>query len=131
MIFRYYNYPPEEITQLDLVNPMCEAFPRVASCTFWKYGSGGKPTGHQAICILALNIVIDKVYLILWYWYFVIAILALIRIICRCFQISSGNIRYWLMKIKMHRYVLCCLVFQISTKSFKTFHKGIDSFLHK
>ena len=104
--FRYYAYPPEEIVQLDLVNPMCEAFPRVASCTFWKYGTGGKPVGHNAICILALNMVIDKIYLVLWYWYLIVAILGTIRIICRLFQMSSGNIRYWLMKIKMHRYVI-------------------------
>jgi hypothetical protein len=102
---RYYTYPPEEIAQLDLVNPMCEAFPRVASCTFWKYGTGGKPVGHNAICILALNMVIDKIYLVLWYWYLIVAILGTIRIICRLFQMSSGNIRYWLMKIKMHRCV--------------------------
>ena len=59
-IFRYYSLPEEEIRILDLPNPMCESFPRVASCTFWKYGSGGRPVGHQAICILSLNIVIDK-----------------------------------------------------------------------
>lgn len=100
---RHYSLPPEEVEILDLVNPMCEAFPRIASCTFWKYGSGGVPVGHQAICILSLNIVIDKVYLVLWFWYVIIAILGLIRIICRGFQVSSGKIRFWLMKIKMHR----------------------------
>jgi hypothetical protein len=40
---------------------MCEVFPRVASCTYWKYGTGGHPVGLQALCILSLNIVIDKV----------------------------------------------------------------------
>ena len=103
-VWRYYSYPPEEIQVLDMVNPMCEAFPRVASCTFFKYGSGGEVVGYQALCILALNIVIDKVYLVLWVWYVLIAVLGAIRVICRCFQINSGIIRFWLMKIKMHRY---------------------------
>jgi len=103
-VWRYYSYPPEEIQVLDMVNPMCEAFPRVASCTFYKYGSGGEVVGYQALCILALNIVIDKVYLVLWVWYVLIAVLGAIRVICRCFQINSGIIRFWLMKIKMHRY---------------------------
>ena len=101
--FRYYSYPPEEIQVLDMVNPMCEAFPRVASCTFYKYGSGGRVVGYQALCILALNIVIDKVYLVLWVWYVLITVLGTIRVICRLFQINSGIIRFWLMKIKMHR----------------------------
>ena len=100
---RYYSFPPEEIDALDITNPMCEAFPRVASCTFWKYGSGGVPVGHNAICILSLNIIIDKVYLILWYWYVTVSLLGAIRVICRVFQMASGHIRYWLMKIKMHR----------------------------
>ena len=91
---------------------MCEAFPRIASCTFHKYGSGGKIASYQAICVLALNIVIDKIYLVLWYWYFIVALLGTIRIICRIFQMFSGNIRYWLMKIKMHRYILLILGFK-------------------
>lgn len=83
---------------------MCEAFPRVASCTFWKFGSGGEPVGHQALCIMSLNIIIDKVYLVLWFWYVIIGTLGCIRVICRVFQLASRHIRFWLMKIKMHRY---------------------------
>ena len=118
-------------------NPMCEVFPRVASCTYWRYGSGGGQTRKykrhynqmfrlaidsiflniflkhtfldefiselQALCILSLNIVIDKVYLILWYWYLLVTLLGVIRVLCRVVQILSPHMRYWLMKLKMHR----------------------------
>ena len=118
-------------------NPMCEVFPRVASCTYWRYGSGGGQTRKyklhynqmfrlsieciflsiflkhtfldefiselQALCILSLNIVIDKVYLILWYWYLLVTLLGVIRVLCRVVQILSPQMRYWLMKLKMHR----------------------------
>ena len=40
----YYSLPSEEINMMGILNPMCEAFPRVASCTFHKYGTGGLPT---------------------------------------------------------------------------------------
>ena len=40
----YYSLPSEEINMMGILNPMCEAFPRVASCTFHKYGTGGQPT---------------------------------------------------------------------------------------
>ena len=40
----YYSLPSEEINMRGILNPMCEAFPRVASCTFHKYGTGGQPT---------------------------------------------------------------------------------------
>lgn len=104
LVYQYYSVPIEESTSVGLVNPMCEAFPRIASCTFWQYGTGGMPTSHQALCILSLNIIIDKVYLILWFWYVTVAVLGFVRIFCRLFQISSGHIRFYLMKVKMHRY---------------------------
>ena len=42
--FRYYNLPAEESAMAQIKNPMCEVFPRVASCTYWRYGSGGGQT---------------------------------------------------------------------------------------
>lgn len=60
----------------------------------------------QALCILSLNIVIDKVYLILWYWYLLVTLLGVIRVLCRVVQILSPQMRYWLMKLKMHRLVI-------------------------
>lgn len=46
-VFLYYSLPPEETQMMEYVNPMCEAFPRVASCTYWRYGFGGKPEGSS------------------------------------------------------------------------------------
>ena len=60
----------------------------------------------QALCILSLNIVIDKVYLVLWYWYFLVTLLGTIRVLCRIVQIASPHMRFWLMKMKMHRYIV-------------------------
>ena len=60
-ISRFYQLPNEEVAYARHLNPMCEVFPRVASCTYWKYGTGGRAVGLQALCILSLNIVIDKV----------------------------------------------------------------------
>ncbi|TRY77741.1 hypothetical protein TCAL_08525 [Tigriopus californicus] len=103
-VFAFYQLPPEETTASGLINPMCEAFPRVVSCTYWKYGSGGRQTGVSALCILAMNIIIDKVYLILWFWFIVIAILAFFRVAGRVLQCTSTYVRYYLLKFKMYRY---------------------------
>ncbi len=94
-------------------------------------GSKSKPVGHNFICILALNMVIDKIYLVLWYWYILVAILGTIRIICRLFQMSSGNIRYWLMKIKMHRYVFFYIDGISQTRIQKKDPKGIRKGIQK
>ena len=85
-VYRFYSLPPEEIMLEDSRNPMCEAFPRVASCTYYQYGSGGRQTALNALCILGLNIIIDKVYLVLWFWYVFLILCGLARLIIRWSQ---------------------------------------------
>ena len=59
---RYYNIPPEERDNInDNPNPMCETFPRIAACNYIRYGSGGGQENKNAICILGLNMINDKV----------------------------------------------------------------------
>jgi len=106
-VYQYYSLPAEETTLEDVHNPMCEAFPRVASCTYYQYGSGGRQNALNALCILALNIIIDKVYLVIWFWYVFLIIFGLIRLFQRMFQ-ASPIFRYNLMKMRMHRYFKKC-----------------------
>ena len=100
-VYKFYSLPPEELLLDDARNPMCEAFPRVttfmkdhkvsqrisqvASCTYYQYGSGGRQVSLNALCILGLNIIMDKVYLVLWYWYMFLIICGIARIIIRLF----------------------------------------------
>ena len=46
-VVHYYSLPAEEIDIWNIKNPMCEAFPRVASCTFHRYGTGGRQEGRK------------------------------------------------------------------------------------
>ena len=49
-------------------NPMCRTFPRVASCDYHRFGPGGGVAGINALCILALNVINDKVFVLIWWW---------------------------------------------------------------
>ena len=77
-VWQYYLLPEEEQHMPGVKNPMCNTFPRIgqiicsslfifsflsssASCTYWRWGSGGSQENINAICILALNIINDKV----------------------------------------------------------------------
>ena len=62
----YYNLPPEERSLSHGYNPMCEAFPRIASCDYVRYGTGGAQENRSAICILGLNMINDKVSKLQW-----------------------------------------------------------------
>ena len=57
----YYKLPPEEQRMSTVTNPMCKTFPRIAACDYHRFGSGGGTENVNAICILALNIINDKV----------------------------------------------------------------------
>lgn len=50
-------------------DPMVEVFPRVTKCTFHKFGPSGSLQRHDALCILALNILNEKIYIFMWYVY--------------------------------------------------------------
>ena len=45
----------------DIPNPMCELFPRIAMCNYIRYGSGGSQSNLEAICVLGMNMINDKV----------------------------------------------------------------------
>ncbi|KAH7960669.1 hypothetical protein HPB49_022143 [Dermacentor silvarum] len=53
----------------ELVSPAVMAFPRIAMCTFLKYGQSGTIENREAICVLPLNIINEKVFAFLWFWY--------------------------------------------------------------
>jgi len=65
-VVRYYSVPADErdgsVTDPQfMANPMCETFPRIAACNYVRYGSGGGQENKNAICILSLNMINDKV----------------------------------------------------------------------
>ncbi|KAJ3640676.1 hypothetical protein Zmor_027222 [Zophobas morio] len=49
-----------------------EVFPKVTKCTFHKYGPSGSIQVHDALCIMALNIINEKIYLFLWFWFMIL-----------------------------------------------------------
>jgi len=83
---------------------MCYTFPRIAACTYYRWGSGGQQESINAICILSLNIINDKVFLVLWWWCTLITIVAFIRLIYRGIQCRSSRVRYHLINMRMNRY---------------------------
>jgi len=49
-------------------DPMTKVFPRVTKCSFYSYGASGTIQTHDAMCILPINIVNEKIYVFLWFW---------------------------------------------------------------
>ena len=82
-LFRYYTIEPEERKLQELNDPMCEVFPKMAACRYQRYGMGGREDNRHAICILGLNMINDKVFIVLWIWHCFICTVGTIRIFTR------------------------------------------------
>ncbi|XP_014215319.1 innexin inx7 [Copidosoma floridanum] len=65
------------------MDPLDVIFPKVTKCTFHKYGASGGVQRHDALCVMALNIINEKIYAFLWFWFFILAICSSIGIIWR------------------------------------------------
>ncbi|XP_013793461.1 innexin shaking-B-like [Limulus polyphemus] len=67
--------------QKDVVDPMTSAFPRMTKCEFHVYGSSGDVRKHNSLCLLPQNIVNEKIYIFMWFW-FVILTTSTILVLC-------------------------------------------------
>jgi len=70
-------YDPDE----EQIEPMMRVFPRVTKCHFHKYGPSGTIEQHDAMCVLALNIVNEKIFLFLWFWFIVLAVMTVAHMV--------------------------------------------------
>ena len=85
--------------QEDRIDPMIYIFPTMTKCTFYKFGFSGEVERHDAICILPLNIVNEKIYIFLWFWFIILAILTSILVVYRLFIITYEPFRVFLFTI--------------------------------
>lgn len=72
-VIRFVTYDGDYEDRLD---PMVRVFPRVAKCHFHKFGSSGNVETHDAVCVLPLNIVNEKIYVFLWFWFVILAVVS-------------------------------------------------------
>ncbi|XP_025988274.1 innexin inx1 [Solenopsis invicta] len=82
-----------DIPQEERIDPMVYVFPRVTKCLFHKYGPSGTIQQHDSLCILPLNIVNEKTYIFIWFWFFILAVLLITQILYRAMIIFAPFIR--------------------------------------
>lgn len=79
-------------------DPMIEVFPRMTKCTFMKYGSSGTIQKHDALCLLALNIINEKLYIFLWFWLIILSVLSALAVLYRVAEFVSPALRLYLFR---------------------------------
>ncbi|XP_067131720.1 innexin shaking-B-like [Centruroides vittatus] len=89
-----------EMDQEDRTDPMIRIFPRVTKCRFYKYGASGNVETHDALCILPLNIINEKIYIFLWFWFIILAALTGIVLIFRLVIAACPPVRVYLLNMR-------------------------------
>jgi hypothetical protein len=62
-------------------SPFGLVFPEVTKCTFRKRGPSGTFHHHDALCVMALNIATEKIYIFLWFWIAMFCVATLWRVL--------------------------------------------------
>lgn len=92
---QFYLDPPSE----DITNPTDIVFPKVTKCVFRLFGSSGSVQEFDNLCLLALNIVHEKIYIFLWWWFLILSILSTLAVVYRMGCMASIGLRYYCIRL--------------------------------
>jgi len=79
------------------VDPMARVFPKVTKCTFNNYGPSGTVELKDGLCILAINIINEKIYIFLWFWFLTVTCWTGVHLMLRVVSIAFKNFRLFIL----------------------------------
>lgn len=82
-----------EVDPEDRTDPMMAVFPRVTKCTWHQYGPSGTVVRQDTLCVLAWNIINEKIYVFLWFWFVILAVVTGCALIYRLVSLVWMPIR--------------------------------------
>jgi hypothetical protein len=91
-VVRFTEMEPE-----DREDPMSRVFPKVTKCTFHKYGPSGTVQKFDGLCVLPVNIVNEKVYVFLWFWFVLLSVVTGLALLFRAVVIAGPRVRMYLL----------------------------------
>ena len=89
---RFFTYGYEYIHYLTnkdfesakyLINPMDILFPKITKCEYRRIGLSGSNETHGALCMVLLNVLNEKIFFVLWFFYAGLAIILFTSTIAR------------------------------------------------
>ena len=90
--------------QIDIsvhVNPMCVAFPTMVSCNVETIGKAGGASVENHICILTQNVIYEKLYVLLWFWFLLLFVASSVTLIYRLATTVLPQLRKRELKLAM------------------------------
>lgn len=82
-------------------NPFSTVFPKTTKCQYKNYGPSGTVQIHDFLCILPLNVLNEKLYLVLWLWLIIVAVLSFLMVLYRLLVVSFPKLRSYLLLVQV------------------------------
>lgn len=95
--FDVLKFPNEN--PLKRTDPMAHAFPKVTKCVFRAFGPSGDIIPYDAMCVLSLNIINEKIYIFLWFWFIFLGTVTGLSLIYRLVTLVSSKVRCTTLKM--------------------------------
>ena len=80
-------------SKVNRVRVQDQVFPKMSKCNVHFYGPSGTRQLYDSVCVLPMNILNDKIFLVLWYWYFFLLTLSLASVFYWAIHIVSPRFR--------------------------------------
>jgi len=77
-----------------------QIFPKTAKCTFKSYGPSGTIQTYDAFCVLPVNIINEKIFIFLWFWFIILATLTAVSCLVRIATLAVPKFRLFLLQKK-------------------------------
>lgn len=99
----FWNYGPKVLSVLgksdeERHDALVTAFPRVTKCDFYKFGPSGTVQLLDVLCVLPQNVVNEKIFLVMWVWFVLLAVITALWLIWRIAVLYSSSLRLRLLQ---------------------------------
>ncbi|TRY61749.1 hypothetical protein TCAL_03670 [Tigriopus californicus] len=105
--FRYYGVEAVQYSLLSPAeqrvssNPYCAIFPTEVSCTIPNIGAAGGEQHHNSFCVLAQNIINEKIYFVIWFYLAFLLVVSVGFTVYRICSIFFEPLRFWILFVKI------------------------------
>merc|ERR1712032_529743 len=98
-------------------DPMSRVFPRVTKCIYEKFGQSGTTETHDALCLLPINVVNEKIYVFLWFWLLLLALITSLFVVFRLVVFCNTSFLGGLIRRKLrHRHCAAAALRNVTKK---------------
>ena len=86
-------------------DPMSRVFPRMTKCVYQKFGPSGSIQTHDALCMLPINTINEKIFVFIWFWLIFLIMLTGLGIIYHLVLVLSPSTLSQMIKRRLRHKV--------------------------